>query len=73
VTPTGTLVLTVQSGTSPVGTFSLHSGTFHGDDNPNFLTSSFEPESVGTALITITSPAPFSNASTEITATVVSP
>ncbi|HWO35841.1 MAG TPA: beta-propeller fold lactonase family protein [Candidatus Acidoferrum sp.] len=73
VTPTGTLVLTVQSGTPPVGAFSLQSVTFHGDDNPNFLTSSFEPESVGTALITITSPAPFSNASTEITATVVSP
>jgi len=72
VTPTGTLVLTVQSGTSPVGMFSVNSVTFQGDDNPNFLTSSFVPESVGTALITITSHAPFSNASTEITATVVS-
>jgi 6-phosphogluconolactonase (cycloisomerase 2 family) len=70
VTPTGTLVLTVQSGTPPVGMFSLNSVTFKGDDNPNFLTSSFVPESVGTALITITSPAGFSNASTEITATV---
>jgi 6-phosphogluconolactonase (cycloisomerase 2 family) len=70
VTPTGTLVLTVQSGTAPVGMFSLNSVTFKGDDNPNFLTSSFVPESVGTALITITSPAGFSNASTEITATV---
>jgi hypothetical protein len=64
------LVLTVQSGTPPVGMFSLNSVTFKGDDNPNFLTSSFVPESVGTALITITSPAGFSNASTEITATV---
>jgi trimeric autotransporter adhesin len=70
VTPTGTLMLTVQSGTAPVGMFSLNSVTFQGDDNPNFLTSSFVPESVGTALITITSPAPFSSASTEITATV---
>ncbi len=69
-TPTGTLVLTVQSGTAPVGTFSLNSVTFKGDDNPNFLTSSFVPKSVGTALITITSPTGFSNASTEITATV---
>jgi hypothetical protein len=70
VTPTGTLVLTVQSGTPPVGKFSLNSVTFQGDDNPNFLSSSFVPESVGTALVTITSPPPFSNASTEITATV---
>jgi 6-phosphogluconolactonase (cycloisomerase 2 family) len=70
ITPTGTLALTVQSGTAPVGMFSLNSVTFVGDDNPNFLTSSFVPESVGSALITITSPAGFSNASTEITATV---
>ena len=70
VTPTGTLVLTVQSGTPPVGMFSVNNVTFKGDDNPNSLTSSFVPESVGTALITITSPPPFSHASTEITATV---
>jgi 6-phosphogluconolactonase (cycloisomerase 2 family)/uncharacterized protein YmfQ (DUF2313 family) len=71
-TPTGTLHLTVQSGTG-VGTFSLPSVTFQGDDNPNYLTSSFQPKSAGTALITITSPKGFSNASTQITATVVSP
>ncbi len=71
-TPTGTLHLTVQSGTG-VGSFSLPSVTFQGDDNPNYLTSSFQPKSAGTALITITSPHGFSNASTQITATVVSP
>ena len=49
VTPTGTLMLTVQSGTPPVGMFSLNSVTFKGDDSPNFLTSSFVPESVRTA------------------------
>jgi 6-phosphogluconolactonase (cycloisomerase 2 family) len=72
-TPTGTLALKVESGTAPVGAFSIGSVTFKGADNPNFLTSSFEPKDAGTALITITSPAGFTNASTEITATVVAP
>ncbi len=67
---TATLHLTVQSGTAPVGTFSVNSVTFTGDDTPNFLTSSFTPVSVGSALITITSSSGFTNASTEITATV---
>jgi len=69
-TATGTLVFTYQSGTNPVGMFSLNSVTFIGDDNPNFLTSSFVPENAGTGLITITSSPGFTNASTEITATV---
>jgi hypothetical protein len=69
-TATGTLQLTTQSGTMPVGQFSLNSVTFMGDDNPNFLTSSFEPLNAGTGLITITSSVGFTNASTQITATV---
>lgn len=73
-TPTATLTLTVETGTT-VGTFSVNPVTFKGADNPNFLTSSFVPKGVGTALIKITSPKTlgYSNASTEITATVVSP
>jgi 6-phosphogluconolactonase (cycloisomerase 2 family) len=68
---TGTLHVTPEpAGSTPAGTLSVSSVTFKGDDNPNFLTSSFEPKAVGTALITITSPTGFSNASTQITATV---
>jgi hypothetical protein len=70
IAATGTLQLTVQSGTT-VGSFSLKSVTFKGDDNPNYLTSSFIPKSVGTALITITSSTGFTNASSQITATVI--
>jgi len=70
IAATATLQLTVQSGTG-VGSFSLKSVTFKGNDNPNYLTSSFVPQSVGTALITVTSSTGFTNASSQITATII--
>jgi len=70
IAATATLQLTVQSGTG-VGTFSLKSVTFKGNDIPNYLTSSFVPKSVGTALITVISSTGFTNASSQITATVI--
>jgi hypothetical protein len=73
-TPTAMLILTVETDTT-LGTFSMNPVTFKRADNPNFLTCSFVPKGVGTALIKITFPKTlgYSNASTEITATVVSP
>jgi hypothetical protein len=49
---TGTLKRTVESGSGGVGSLSLGSVTFVGDDNPNFLTSWFIPASTGTTSIT---------------------
>jgi hypothetical protein len=66
-----TLTLTDQSGTSPVGKITLNPVTFQGDDNPNSQTTSFQPLNAGSTLIKITSPAGFTNASTQVTATVV--
>jgi hypothetical protein len=74
LTLTAKLTLTVETGTT-VGTFSVNPVTFKGADNPNFLTSSFVPKAVGTALIKITSRKTLgcSNAGREITATVINP
>jgi hypothetical protein len=75
-TATGTLVCTEQpSGTCASGTFTVPSVTFAGNDNPNFLTSSFVPKvsGTGTFLISITSAKGFTNASSNITATVTAP
>jgi hypothetical protein len=66
-----TLTLTDQSGTSPVGKITLNPVTFQGDDNPNSQTTSFQPLHAGSTLIKITSPTGFTNASTQVTATVV--
>jgi 6-phosphogluconolactonase (cycloisomerase 2 family)/HSP20 family molecular chaperone IbpA len=66
-----TLALTDQSGTSPVGTITLNPVTFQGDDTPNSQTTSFQPLHAGSTLIKITSPSGFSNASSQVTATVV--
>jgi hypothetical protein len=66
-----TLTLTDQSGTSPVGKITLNPVVFQGDDSPNSRTTSFQPEHAGSTLIKVTSPAGFTNSSSEVTATVV--
>jgi large repetitive protein len=66
-----TVTLTDQSGTSPVGSITLNPVVFQGNDNPNSQTTSFQPLHSGTTLIQVTSPAGFTNASSEATATVV--
>ncbi len=66
-----TLTLTDQSGTSPVGKITVNPVTFQGDDNPNSQTTSFQPLNTGSTLIKITSPSGFTNASSQVTATVV--
>jgi 6-phosphogluconolactonase (cycloisomerase 2 family) len=65
-----TVTLTDQSGTSPVGKVTLNPVLFQGDDSPNLRTTSFQPLHAGSTLIKVTSPSGFSNASSQITATV---
>jgi hypothetical protein len=44
--------------------------TFNGADVPNSRTTSFEPNAVGTGILKVTSPAGFTNSSSQITVTI---